>query len=45
MDIKQKMSEHRELIAKLTYSGKADVHQLLETHRTQGWLIDDYTKK
>jgi len=45
MDTKQKMLKHQELIAKLTYSGKADIHQLLETHKIQGWLIDNHTKK
>ena len=45
MDAKQKMLKHRELIAKLTYSEKGDIHQLLETYRTRGWLIDNDTKK
>ena len=45
MDTKQKMLKHQKLIAKLTYSEKGDVHQLLETYRTRGWLIDDHTKK
>ena len=45
MDTEQKLLKHRNLISQLTYSGQADIHQLLETHRTQGWLIDAYTKK